>query len=106
MKRLVAIVLVLSQSNAFANYSLLSKNTEIICTGSDSQEFRINRARTMIKWGTEGESLGFKKILTQKTDHRSFAEFTTEEVTVRLGAKKDTVYFNGDSGTVEEIDCR
>lgn len=106
MKRLIAIVLVLSQSNAFANYSVLAKNTEIVCYGADSQEFRINRARTMIKWETEGESLGFKKILTKKTDHRSFAEFSTEEVTLRLGVRKDTVYFNGDPGTLEEIDCR
>ena len=102
----LTILATLFSLNAFADYSLLSKGTKIECYGVDNQRFILNKARTMIKWETEGESLGYRKITAKKTDKRTYAEFTTDEVTLRLTRGGDSVYFDGDSQTAEDVDCK
>jgi hypothetical protein len=99
------LLLVLFSLNSFAGYELLAKGAKIVCDGADGQRFTLNQARTKLKWETEGESLGFKRIITKKSDARTYAEFTTQEVTLRLTLAGDSVYFNGDTESTEDVDC-
>jgi hypothetical protein len=104
MKKLVLGMMLLS-STAMADYQLAKNGKKVVCFAEDNVSFTLNAARTNVKYETEGESLGAKKITKVVTNRSSYVAYTTSELTLKLSNKGDTVQLKGEDEAYP-VDCQ
>ncbi len=105
LKHALIIISVLGSFSAVANYNLAKNGKSVVCYADDNIAFVLNAKRTTVKWSSEGESLGPKKIKKVNTDNESFVSYTTVEGKLTLSDKDDTFQF-ADSDEVFSVRCR
>jgi hypothetical protein len=105
LKTFFVILSFVATGHAFADYSLLSTTKRIECYGGEGQLFTLNRTRTQLKWSNEGETEGYQRVLSRRSDGRTFAEFRTAQVTLRLDQRGSSVYYFGERRSAESVTC-
>jgi hypothetical protein len=98
------MVLVLSSSFAFANYSLLSSRKPIVCFADDNQSIVYNVEKSTLKYTIEGESRGPKKIVNSSTNWANYLIVTSSELTLQLSNQGDFFKFPGDA-RFTKVEC-
>lgn len=91
-------------STSYADYNLATNSKKVICFAEDNQDFVLNANRTTVKYSTEGESSGAKKITKTKSDNSTYVSYTTSDGTLTLSDEGDTYAFDGDEAY--PVDCK
>lgn len=90
--------------SAHADYALFKSKQEIVCTGEDNLEIRLNESRSAIQVTVEGESLGWKRVLKYTDNGKTKASLTTSQGTLTLSKRGDRFRYKGET-TATELDC-
>ncbi len=104
MKKLILCLAIGVSSTSFAGYDLASNGKKVTCFAEDNQSFDLNAKRTTVKYSTEGESAGAKKITKISSDDATYVSYTTYDGTLTLSDEGDTYGFDGEEAY--PVDCK
>lgn len=97
MKMILSLILLTLSASTFANYQLSENAKKVTCYGEDNLVVTLSASRTTMRYEMEGESNGPQKITKIVKKGHNSVTYISEEFSLTLSDKGDSMLYQEDS---------